>query len=74
MSKEIEQKGENKSEELLFSSSCPPEDIVFDAERGEYICASTGEVLESRLVSQGPEWRAFTPEEKEKRSKGGLYV
>jgi transcription initiation factor TFIIB len=71
MSKEFEQKGEKKSEEMLFSSSCPPEDIVFDAERGEYICASTGEVLESRLVSQGPEWRAFTPEEKEKRSRVG---
>uniref|UniRef100_A0A7J3ZL45 Transcription initiation factor IIB n=1 Tax=Fervidicoccus fontis TaxID=683846 RepID=A0A7J3ZL45_9CREN len=50
---------------------CPPEAIVFDAERGEYICTETGEIIESRLVQQGPEWRAFTPEEREKRSRVG---
>lgn len=50
---------------------CPPEAIIFDAERGEYICTETGEIIESRLVQQGPEWRAFTPEEREKRSRVG---
>ncbi|MEM4035703.1 MAG: transcription initiation factor IIB [Fervidicoccaceae archaeon] len=53
------------------SAECPPDAVVFDPERGEYICAATGEIIESRLVQQGPEWRAFTPEEKEKRSRVG---
>jgi len=44
---------------------------VFDFERGEYICEETGEVIEEKVVDQGPEWRAFTPEEKEKRSRVG---
>lgn len=53
------------------SSPCPPDKIIFDEERGEYICAETGEVLEERAIDQGPEWRAFTAEEKEKRSRVG---
>ncbi len=52
-------------------SKCPPDKIVFDPERGEYICIETGEVLEEHVVDQGPEWRAFTPEEKERRSRVG---
>ncbi|MEM0014513.1 MAG: transcription initiation factor IIB [Zestosphaera sp.] len=50
---------------------CPPGKIVYDEVRGEYICAETGEVIEERVVDQGPEWRAFTPEEKERRSRSG---
>ncbi|TRM97733.1 transcription initiation factor IIB [Sulfolobus sp. F1] len=53
------------------SAPCPPDKIIFDAERGEYICTETGEVLEDKIIDQGPEWRAFTPEEKEKRSRVG---
>ncbi len=53
------------------SEECPPEKVVFDEERGEFICLETGEVLEHHVVDQGPEWRAFTPEEKERRSRVG---
>ena len=56
---------ENKREE------CPEDMIIFDEERGEYICLETGEVLEHHVIDQGPEWRAFTPEEKERRSRVG---
>jgi len=30
--------------------SCPEDKIIFDAERGEYICTETGEVLEERAI------------------------
>ena len=50
---------------------CPEDMIIFDEERGEYICLDTGEVLEHHVIDQGPEWRAFTPEEKERRSRVG---
>ncbi len=58
-------------EEKINREECPPDAIIFDAERGEYICATTGEILEQKLINQGPEWRAFTPEEKERRSRIG---
>ena len=50
---------------------CPPEYIVFDEERGEYICTLTGEVVEETVIDTGPEWRAYTPEEKTRRSRVG---
>jgi len=50
---------------------CPPDKIVIDIARGAYICEETGEVLEERIVDQGPEWRAFTPEERERRTRSG---
>lgn len=50
---------------------CPPEYIVYDEERGEYICTLTGEVVEDTVIDTGPEWRAYTPEEKTKRSRVG---
>jgi transcription initiation factor TFIIB len=52
-------------------SRCPPEYIVFDEERGEYICTLTGEVVEETVIDTGPEWRAYTPEEKTRRSRVG---
>ena len=59
------------TETSASSTPCPPDKIVFDEERGEFICSETGEVIEDRIVDQGPEWRAFTSEEKEKRSRVG---
>lgn len=50
---------------------CPPDKIVYDESRGEYICVETGEVIEERVVDLGPEWRAFTPEERDRRSRTG---
>ena len=53
---------------------CPPDKIIFDSERGEYICTETGEVLEDRVVDQGAEWRAYTPEEKITKSRVGAPI
>ncbi|MCY0873908.1 transcription initiation factor IIB [Acidianus infernus] len=50
---------------------CPKDKIVFDASRGEYICTETGEVLEDKVVDEGPEWRAYTEEENRERSRAG---
>jgi len=55
----------------MQSLDCPPDKIVFDPQRGEYICTETGEVIEERVVDQGAEWRAYTEEEKQKRSRTG---
>ena len=38
---------------------CPPDKVVYDEFRGEYVCAETGEVLEDRVPDFGPEWRVF---------------
>lgn len=66
---ESHEKEKNSSE--AHTTECPPDKIVYDEFRGEYICTETGEVVEDKVVDQGPEWRAFTPEEREKRSRSG---
>lgn len=50
---------------------CPPEQIVYDAARAEYVCLETGEVIEERVIDDRAEWRAFTPEERERRARTG---
>ena len=44
--------------------------IIFDAERGEYIDSDTGEVIEERVVDQGPEWRIYDHEDRERERTG----
>ncbi len=50
---------------------CPPEDIVYDPTTGMYICRSTGEVIEESSIDMGPDWRAYTMEEKIRRQRTG---
>jgi len=50
---------------------CPPDKIVIDHQRGVKICAETGEVLEENIIVEESEWRAYTPEEKARRSRVG---
>ncbi|MHA1301036.1 MAG: transcription initiation factor IIB [Candidatus Helarchaeota archaeon] len=52
-------------------NECGNTHILKDNERGELICSQCGLVLESRLMDQGPEWRAFDFEQKEKRVRVG---
>ena len=51
--------------------SCPPDKVIYDAERGEYICTETGEVIEEKVIDQGPEWRSFTPEDEMEKNRVG---
>ena len=52
-----------------IDKKCPPDKIIFDVSRNEYICLETGEVIEDRVIDDRAEWRAFTPEEREKRAR-----
>ncbi|MEM2905658.1 MAG: transcription initiation factor IIB [Candidatus Bathyarchaeia archaeon] len=51
---------------------CSSEDLVQDYERGEVVCSVCGLVIRVNVMDQGPEWRAFTQEEREGRSRVGV--
>lgn len=53
---------------------CPPDKIVYDPQRGVRVCIETGEVLEESVISDESEWRAYTAEEKMKRTRAGGAV
>jgi len=46
--------------------------IVKDPDSGELICSTCGLVMRETTINEGPEWRAFTPVEKDNRSRVGV--
>jgi transcription initiation factor TFIIB len=50
---------------------CASNNLVHDYDTGETICGGCGLVLYEQMLDKGPEWRAFTQEEKASRSRVG---
>lgn len=51
---------------------CSGKNLVHDRESGETICGDCGLVLYEQMLDKGPEWRAFTQQEKASRSRVGM--
>ena len=51
---------------------CASKNLVHDYDTGETICGDCGLVLYEQMLDKGPEWRAFTQEEKTSRSRVGM--
>ena len=51
---------------------CGGENLVHDYDTGETVCGDCGLVLYEQMMDKGPEWRAFTQEEKASRSRVGV--
>jgi len=51
---------------------CTSKNLVHDYDSGETICGDCGLVLYEQMMDKGPEWRAFTSEEKASRSRVGM--
>lgn len=53
-------------------SECGSTNLIHDPDTGETICGGCGLVLREQMMDKGPEWRAFTQEEKASRSRVGV--
>ena len=53
-------------------SECGGTNLVHDYDSGETVCGDCGLVLYEQMMAKGPEWRAFTQEEKASRSRVGI--
>ena len=51
---------------------CSKDNIIIDKSSGERICGSCGLVIADSLINEGPEWRAFSQDERESRSRVGM--
>jgi transcription initiation factor TFIIB len=51
---------------------CASKNLVHDYDTGETICGTCGLVLYEQMLDKGPEWRAFTQQEKASRSRVGM--
>jgi len=50
---------------------CGSTEFIYDPRRGEIVCAKCGYVLEENVIDEGPEWRAFDPDQRAKRARTG---
>jgi transcription initiation factor TFIIB len=68
---------ETRREEVILETpalTCPEcggTDVVRDNEKGEMICTTCGLVLSDHRIDTGPEWRAFTSDERDSRARTG---
>src|SRR3989442_13835597 len=51
---------------------CGKGPMVVDTAGGELFCSRCGFVVKEKIEEAGPEWRAFSKEEKDDRSRGGI--
>ena len=51
---------------------CGSPNLIHDYDTGETICGGCGLVVREQMMDKGPEWRAFTQEEKASRSRVGV--
>ena len=51
---------------------CGRDSMMTDSSRGEVYCSKCGFVVKEKTVETGPEWRSFSSDEKEDRSRAGL--
>ena len=66
---------ENSKTSQRLAENCPEcasKNLVHDYDTGETICGDCGLVLYEQMLDKGPEWRAFTSEEKASRSRVGM--
>ena len=64
----------SKSRQRLVVDKCPEcasKNFVHDYDTGETVCGTCGLVLYEQMLDKGPEWRAFTQQEKTSRSRVG---
>jgi transcription initiation factor TFIIB len=66
--------GDNKARSKDKEFTCPEcggHDVVRDERKGDKICANCGLVISDRRIDMGPDWRAFTAEERKARARAG---
>ncbi|MFA5105927.1 MAG: transcription initiation factor IIB [Candidatus Micrarchaeia archaeon] len=60
-----------------MSEKCPEcgnRNLTRDYEKGELVCSNCGLIVAENIADQGPEWRAFDVEQREKRARGGAPI
>ncbi len=62
------------SQSQIRCPDCGATSVIRDENRGEITCLNCGLVLDNNTIDTGPEWRAFTNEEREKRARTGSPI
>jgi transcription initiation factor TFIIB len=61
----------NQINSKFICTECGGTSLIRDYEAGELVCESCGFVISSTILNQGPEWRAFDQEQRDKLPRVG---
>ena len=64
----------NRAGLVSHCPECGSDHLVEDYDQGEVICQACGLVLSEHAMDRGPEWRAFTKEERDQRGRVGIPI
>ncbi len=53
---------------------CGSNNLKYDYARGELVCMKCGLVIDENIIDEGPEWRAFDSDQREKRARTGAPI
>jgi len=67
----LAKKEKQKIEEVVQCPECGGNHLTRDYSRAEVVCRNCGFILDENMIDQGPEWRAFDSEQREKRARTG---
>jgi len=62
----------SKEANMDVCPDCGSRHIIIDNRSGERICGACGLVLTDNMINEGPEWRAFSQDERDSRSRVGM--
>ena len=65
-------RGNSRRRTMDRCPECGGKNLIHDYDTGETICGECGLVIQEGMMDKGPEWRAFTQEEKASRSRVGI--
>ena len=68
----ITQEQEPLSANKEICSLCNSKAVVFDADTSEIVCSSCGMVLHDNIESLGPEWRIYSSDDVESKTRTGM--
>lgn len=61
----------HKKDKEFTCPECGGHEVVQDISKGDKICINCGLVISDRRIDMGPDWRAFTAEERKTRARAG---
>jgi len=67
----LSKKEKPKIEDITQCPECGSTHLSKDYTRAELVCKNCGFILDENMIDQGPEWRAFDSEQREKRARTG---
>jgi transcription initiation factor TFIIB len=67
----VKEKNWQKIDYVKKCPECNSKNLKKDYHRAEIVCGYCGLVVQENLIDQGPEWRAFDNEQKQKRARTG---